>query len=115
MGMLHRDVKVRYERLARLAQILEHFVRHSGGVKIHEAQAFEARQRQEAVEQSTEILLAVEITPPFREILRHEIQFLDPLIQQARASRTIMSLQWERCLPRILGMAQNEQAWRQRR
>ena len=85
MGMLHRDVKVRYERLARLAQILEHFVRHSGGVKIHEAQAFEALQRQEAVEQSTEILLAVEITPPFREILRHEIQFLDPLIQQGAA------------------------------
>ena len=67
----------------------------------------------EAVEQGTKILLAVEITAPFREILRHEIQFLDPLIQQARASRTIMSLQWERCPPRILGMAQNEQAWRQ--
>ena len=57
-------------------------MRHPGGVKIHEAQAFEALQRQEAVEQCTEILLAVEIPPPFREILRHEIQFLDPLIQQ---------------------------------
>lgn len=76
--MLHRNVKVRYERLARIAQILEHFVRHPGGVKIHEAQAFEARQWQEAVEQCAEILLAVEITAPFREILRHEIQFLDP-------------------------------------
>ena len=81
--MLHGHVEIGHERLARRAQVFEHFRRHPGGIEVEQPQPFKAGQGEKLVEQHAQVRLAVEIAAPCGHVLRHQHQFLDALIEQA--------------------------------